>query len=137
MAKRVSNTYRNLDDTLKLFNFISFRGCGLAVQFLGTLYAINWATRIYRRIFGPLEMVGLFATVAVGVLVLHWVEKHDDEHFVPAAMNYYCPVTLLGVVVSPTKALRAIRERPSVGIYSGARGEGGTTIEEVLSGYIT
>lgn|SRR5262245_7837414 len=88
MARRQTEVLRNLDDSLRILNVLTLRSCGLVVVFYSLCYAFELALGLFTLLFGaagfvvPLVLSGFVATA------LSWVEKHDDEHYVPSALRY-------------------------------------------------
>jgi hypothetical protein len=104
-GRRQTEVLRNLDDSLRVLNFLTLRSCGLVVLFYSGCYALDLTLRVWTFLFGLWSFFAqLGATFAVAV-VLSWAEKHDDEHLVPSAIRYFV-------------------ERPWRWVYSGARGDG-------------
>jgi hypothetical protein len=113
MAKRQSQPLRNIDDNLKLFDLITFRSFGFVMMTFSGLMGLNWSTGLLTLMFGKFQIIANLAGSGFVLMVLAWAEKHDDEHLVPSALRFY------------TSGSTSV-------IYSGARGEGGATAEEIL-----
>jgi hypothetical protein len=107
-GKRVAKTKRNLDDSLKLFNFITLRSAGGVLVFFGGSLALFGS--------GPRGFFAhKIATLAVA-LIFHWIEKHEDEWYIPSAISFY-------------------RNRHWRVIYSAAHETGGRSLEELFDGH--
>ena len=104
-GRRQTEVLRNLDDSLRVLNFLTLRSCGLVVLFYSGCYALDLTFRVWTFLFGQWSFFAqLVATLAVAV-ALSWVENHEDEHLVPSAIRYFVA-------------------RPWRYVYSGARGDG-------------
>ena len=88
MARRQSEVLRNLDDSLRILNVLTLRSCGLVVVFYSLCFALELAFGLFSLLFGA---AGFFVPIALAAAVaasLSWVEKHDDEHYVPSALRF-------------------------------------------------
>ena len=86
--RRQTEVLRNLDDSLRILNFLTLRSCGLVVVFYSLCFTLELACGLFSLFFGVggfVVQLALAAAVAVG---LSWVEKHDDEHYVPSALRF-------------------------------------------------
>lgn len=89
MARRQTDVLRNLDDTLKIMNFLTMRSCGLVLMFYSLCYAAELVFSLFSFFFGAASILGQFALTGACAAALSWVEKHEDEHYVPSAIRYY------------------------------------------------
>ena len=89
MARRQTEVLRNLDDNLKVLNFLTLKSCGLVVMFYSLCYGLELFTGVFSFFFGVLGVISQFGLTAVVAVALSWVEKHEDEHYVPSAIRYY------------------------------------------------
>jgi hypothetical protein len=88
VARRQNNVLRNLDDPLRVMGLLTFRSCGLLLMFFALAFALDQFLRLWTLVFGQWAMLAeIGMTVAAGV-VLRFVERHDDEHYVPSALQY-------------------------------------------------
>jgi hypothetical protein len=94
MAKRVSEPLRNLDDSLRVLHLLTFRSCGIVLAFFSICHALEWQMRSWSRLFGSLSFAMELLLTGALALLLAWVERHDDEYFVPAALRYYAAAAL-------------------------------------------
>jgi hypothetical protein len=90
MARRQTEVLRNLDDNLKVLNFLTFKSCGFVVMFYSLCYALELVFGAFSLVFGALGVIAQFGATAVFAVFLSWVERHEDEHYVPSAVRYYC-----------------------------------------------
>ena len=89
MARRQTDVLRNLDDTLKILNFLTMRSAGLVLMFYSLCYASELFLSLFSLLFGAASVLAQFALTGLAALALSWVEKHEDEHYVPSALRYY------------------------------------------------
>ncbi len=89
MARRQTEVLRNLDDNLKVLNFLTLKSCGLVVVFYSLCYSLELFLHLFSLVFGVLGVVAQFALTAVFAVALAAVERHEDEHYVPSAIRYY------------------------------------------------
>ncbi len=89
MARRQSDVLRNLDDTLKVFHLLTMRSCGLVVMFYSLCYAAELLFHVFSLLFGAIGPMVQLALTAACAMALAWVEKHEDEHFVPSAIRWW------------------------------------------------
>jgi hypothetical protein len=89
MARRVSEPLRNLDDSLRVFHVLTFRSCGLVMAFFSLCHGLEWQFRTWSILFGSLSFAFELAVSGGLALVLAWIERHDDEHYVPSAVRFY------------------------------------------------
>jgi hypothetical protein len=89
-GKRLADTMRNLDDSLKIFNFITLKSAGVVLVFFGGTWLLDMLTGCWDLIFGMGWgfMAHKLATAFIA-LCLHWVEKQEDEFYVPSAIVHY------------------------------------------------
>jgi hypothetical protein len=89
MARRQSEVLRNLDDVLRVFHLLTMRSCGLVLMFYSLCYAAELVLHVFSLAFGTLGPVMQFVATAACAMGLSWVEKHEDEHYVPSAIRYW------------------------------------------------
>lgn len=89
MAKRVSEPLRNLDDSLRVFHLLTFRSCGIVLTFFSLCHGLEWQFRIWSTLLGSLGIALELALSGAVAFLLAWVERHDDEYYVPSAIRYY------------------------------------------------
>ena len=89
MARRQTHVLRNLDDTLKVFNLLSVRSCGLVVLVYAACYAAELVFHAFTLVFRGFAPLSQFGVAAVAVGALAWIERHEDEHFVPSVIAYW------------------------------------------------
>ena len=89
MARRVSQPLRNLDDSLRVFHVLTFRSCGLVMAFFSLCHGVEWQLRTWSILFGSLSFAFELAVSGGFTLLLVWIERHDDEHYVPSAVRFY------------------------------------------------
>ena len=88
-GRRQTRVLRNLDEPLKLLGLLTTRSCGLLLIFYTAAYLIDLVLGVWTWVFGDLALVGqIGATIVLG-FVLAFVERHEDEHHVPAAIVYH------------------------------------------------
>ncbi len=89
MARRQTEVLRNLDDNLKVLNFLTLKSCGLVVVFYTLCYSLELFLHLFSLVFGAFGVLAQFAFTAVFAVALASVERHEDEHYVPSAIRYY------------------------------------------------
>ena len=89
MPRRQTAVLRNLDDSLRILNFLTLRSCGLVVVFYSLCFALELAFSVFSVLFGAGGFVVQLALAAAVAFALSWVEKHDDEHYVPSALRFF------------------------------------------------
>lgn len=89
MARRQTEVLRNLDDNLKLLNFLTLKSCGLVVVFYSLCYGLELFLKPFSLLVGNWSALVQFGLTGVFALALSWIEKHEDEHYVPSALRYY------------------------------------------------
>jgi hypothetical protein len=89
MARRQTNVLRNLDDNLKVFNLLTVKSCGLVVLVYAACFAVELVFRLFTLLFGHLGSLAQFALAGVAVATLAWVERYEDEHYVPSMIDYW------------------------------------------------
>jgi hypothetical protein len=89
MARRQTEVLRNLDDTLKILNFLTMRSCGLVLMFYSLCYGAELLFSAFTLTFGALNSLAQIALTGACAVALSWVERHEDEHYVPSAIRYY------------------------------------------------
>ena len=86
---RQTEVLRNIDDTLRVFNLLTLKSCGLVVLVYAGCYSAELTLRLFTMIFGPLASLAQFVVAGMAGAALSWVERHEDEHFVPSAIDYF------------------------------------------------
>lgn len=89
MARRQTDVLRNLDDSLRVLNFLTLRSCGLVIVFYGLASGAELLFDLWSLLLGPMGFVAPLVAAAGVAFGLSWVERHDDEHYVPSAIRYY------------------------------------------------
>ncbi len=89
MARRQTEVLRNLDDTLKILNFLTMRSCGLVLMFYSLFYGAELLFSAFSLLFGAAGVLVQFFLTGLCAVALSWVERHEDEHYVPSAIRYY------------------------------------------------
>lgn len=103
-GRRQSAVLRNLDQPLKLFGLLTTKSCALLLFFYTGCYALDLTLGVWTWVFGDLSLLGLLGLTGVTGLVLVYIERHEDEHHVPAMIRFYLT-------------------RPWRFVYSGGKGE--------------
>lgn len=80
---------RNLDEPLKLLGLLSTRSCGLLLLFHSASYALDLLLGFWSWILGDLALLAQIAVTALLGIALAAIERHEDEHHVPAAISFY------------------------------------------------
>jgi hypothetical protein len=88
MPRRQTEVLRNLDDSLRVLNFLTLRSCGLVIAFYGLASGAELLLGLWTAFLGPAGFVAPLAAAAVVAVALSWIERHDDEHYVPSAIRY-------------------------------------------------
>jgi hypothetical protein len=117
MARRQTHVLRNLDDNLKVFNLLTVKSCGLVVLVYAACFAAELVFRLFTLLFGHVGSLAQFGVAGVAVAALAWVERYEDEHYVPSMIDYW-------------------RARPWRTLYAGGRADpyAPPSIERVLRG---
>ena len=89
MTRRKSECFRNLDDPLKVFGFLTLKSCGIVLLFYAAAVATELVFGLWSLLFGPWSFLGQLAGAALLAVALAFAERHDDEHLVPSAIRYY------------------------------------------------
>jgi hypothetical protein len=89
MARRQAAVLRNLDDPLRVLGLLSLRSCGFVFLSYAGAAALELALGLFTAAFGSLAFLGELGCAAIVAFVLGLAERTDDEHLVPAAIQYY------------------------------------------------
>ena len=88
MARRRTDVLRNLDDPVRLAGVLSVQSAGLllALTMLLVLFDLLFG---WTKLLGPAGFLVLLGVVGLAASALAFIERHDDQHLVPAALRYY------------------------------------------------
>ena len=111
MPRRQTEVLRNLDDSLRILNLLTLRSCGLVVVFYSLCFALELAFGAFTALFGPGGFPAQLALTAALAFALSWVEKHDEEHYVPSALRYLAERPWRRIYGAAALAPRAPRSR--------------------------
>jgi hypothetical protein len=95
MARRVSTSYKNLDDSFKIYNFITLTSTLWVIGILvGAFYLQMVSTRwlgqgVFTLLLGRKGAFAPFFIAGAAALGLHHLEDREDEHYAGAACAYY------------------------------------------------
>lgn len=89
MGRRQTHVLRNLDDNLKVFNLLTVKSCGLVILVYAACFAAELVVRLFTLLFGHLGSLAQFGVAGIAAATLAWVERYEDEHFVPSMLDYY------------------------------------------------
>ena len=89
MARRQTQVLRNLDDHLKVFNLLTVKSCGLVVLVYAGCYAAELLLGAFTWMFGAFASISQFLVAGAAAMALAWVERHEDEHYVPSILAYW------------------------------------------------
>lgn len=127
MARRVSEPLRNLDDSLRVLHVLTFRSCGVVLAFFSLCHGLEWQFKVWTFLLGSFSFAFELALAGALAVLLAWIERHDDEFFVPSAVAFYAdavfqrlpPLLLLGRLVGAVAVFLALEVAasayPSVG----------------------
>jgi hypothetical protein len=88
VPRRQTRVLRNLDDPLRVMGLLTFRSCGVLLMFFALAFALDQVLGLWTLLFGQWAMLVEIALTAGAGAVLRVVEHHDDEHYVPSALQY-------------------------------------------------
>jgi hypothetical protein len=95
MARRVSTSYKNIDDAFKIYNYLTLTStmwvigvlvAGFYVQMLSTRW---FGQSVFTLLLGAKGAFAPFLLAGVAALGLHHLEDREDEHYAGAAFAYH------------------------------------------------
>lgn len=113
MARRKTRVLRKLDDPVRLAGVLTVRSAGLLGVFGGVLLYAELTLSVFSALAGPvLAPAVILAVIGLAGAGLLAVERHEDEHYVPALIRYYVSGRWRGVWSAGVVARRRPPARP-------------------------